>query len=63
MQNNYFDPVDVQKIVDASNNLKQFLQTRKQALLDTLRQKAAIDDTLAAGLKQALEEWKASYQS
>jgi F-type H+-transporting ATPase subunit alpha len=63
MQNNYFDPVDVKKIVDASNNLKQFLQTRKQALLDTLRQNAAIDETLAAGLKQALEEWKASYQS
>jgi F-type H+-transporting ATPase subunit alpha len=62
MQNNYFDPVDVKKIVDAANNLKQFLQTRKQALLNNLRQKAAIDDTLAAELKQALEEWKASYQ-
>ena len=63
MQNNYFDPIDVKKIVDAANNLKQFLQTRKQALLDSLRQKAVVDETLAAELKKALEEWKSIYQS
>jgi F-type H+-transporting ATPase subunit alpha len=63
MQNNYFDAVDVKKIVDAANNLKEFLNTRKRALLDTLRQKAAIDETLTAELRKALEEWKSSYQS
>jgi F-type H+-transporting ATPase subunit alpha len=61
MQNNCFDPIDVKKIVEASNHLKEFLTTRKSALLDTLRQKAAIDDTLAAELKKALEEWKGTY--
>ena len=35
MQNNYFDAIDVKKIVGAANNLKEFLSTRKQALLDT----------------------------
>ena len=63
MQNNYFDSVDVAKIVDAANNLKQFLQTRKQALLDAVRQKATLDETLVAELKKALEDWKASYQN
>ena len=63
MQNNYFDPIEVKKIADAANHLKEFLGIRKSALLDTLRQKSAIDDTLAAELKQALEEWKGTYAS
>ena len=61
MQNNYFDPIDVLKIVGAASHLREFLNTRKSALLATLRQKAAIDDTLAAELKKALEEWKGTY--
>jgi F-type H+/Na+-transporting ATPase subunit alpha len=61
MQNNYFDPIDVKKIVEAANNLKEFFTTRKTALLDALRTKAAIDNTLAADLKTACEEWKATY--
>ena len=61
MQNNYFDSIEVTKIVEAANHLKEFLGTRKNTLLDTLRQKSAIDDTLAAELKKALEEWKGAY--
>jgi len=61
MQNNYFDPIEVPKIVAAADHLKEFLQTRKTALLDALRQKAALDDTLAMELKKALDEWKAAY--
>jgi F-type H+-transporting ATPase subunit alpha len=63
MQNNYFDSVDVKKIVDAANHLKEFLNTRKSTLLDTLRQKAVVDDTITAELKKALEEWKSTYAS
>ena len=62
MQNNYFDPIDVKKIVDAAQHLREFLGTRKQPLLDSLRQKAAVDETLAAELKKAVEEWKGTYQ-
>jgi F-type H+-transporting ATPase subunit alpha len=61
MQNNYFDAIDVKKIVDASQHLREFLGNRKQALLDSLRQKAAVDETLAAELKKAVEEWKATF--
>jgi F-type H+-transporting ATPase subunit alpha len=61
MQNNYFDPIDVKKIVEAANHLKEFLTARKTALLASLRQKGAIDDTLAMELRQATEEWKGTY--
>ena len=61
MQNNYFDPIDVKKIVEASNHLKEFLTARKTALLASLRQKGAIDDTLAMELRRATDEWKGTY--
>jgi F-type H+-transporting ATPase subunit alpha len=61
MQNNYFDAIDVPKIVAAADHLKEFLTTRKRTLLDTLRQQAALDDTLNVELKKALEEWKGTY--
>jgi F-type H+-transporting ATPase subunit alpha len=61
MQNNYFDPIDVKKIVEAANHLKEFLTSRKAALLDAMRKKAALDDVLNADLKKALEEWKGTY--
>ena len=61
MQNNYFDPVAVAKIVDAARHLREFLTARKSALLASLRQKGAFDDTLYAELKKAFEEWKGTF--
>jgi F-type H+-transporting ATPase subunit alpha len=61
MQNNYFDSIDVTKVAPAADHLKEFLRVRKTALLDVLRQRAAIDDTLNMELKKALEEWKGTY--
>ncbi|MBI5382771.1 MAG: F0F1 ATP synthase subunit alpha [Opitutae bacterium] len=61
MQNNYFDPIEVKKVMAAANHLKDFLSTRKTALIDTLRTKAAIDNALAADLKTACDEWKTTF--
>lgn len=61
MQNNYFDDVDVSKIVEASNSLREFFASRKEALLTSVREKAKIDDDLAAELKTAVDEWKTSF--
>ena len=46
MQNNYFDDIDVSKIVEASNSLRDFFASRKEALLTSIREKAKsmIDD-------------------
>jgi F-type H+/Na+-transporting ATPase subunit alpha len=58
MQNNYFDGVPSPKIVEAASSLKEFLATRKDALLTKLRTDAKIDDASAAELKKAFDEWK-----
>jgi F-type H+-transporting ATPase subunit alpha len=61
MQKNYFDPIDVKKIVDAANKLKTFFTTRKDALLVKIRTQAALDAEIEAELKTACDEWKATY--
>jgi F-type H+-transporting ATPase subunit alpha len=61
MQKNYFDPIDVKKIVDAANKLKTFFTTRNDALLVKIRTKAALDAEIEAELKTACDEWKATY--
>jgi len=61
MQKNYFDPIDVKKIVDAADKLKTFFTTRKDALLVKIRTRAALDAEIEAELKAACDEWKATY--
>lgn len=61
MQNNVFDDIDVSKMVAASDSLRDFLISRKEALLTSIREKAKIDDDLTAQLKAAVEEWKPSF--
>jgi len=61
MQNNYFDLIDVKKIVEAAAHLREFLTARKAALLESLRRKGAFDDTLNAELRKAFEEWKGTF--
>jgi len=61
MQNNYFDDIDVSKMVSASDSLRDFLVSRKEALLTSIREKAKIDDDLSSQLKTAVDEWKNSF--
>jgi F-type H+-transporting ATPase subunit alpha len=63
MQKNYFDPIDVKKVVAAAANLREFLVTRKQPLLDKIRVNAALNAEIETELKASLEEWKASFKA
>ncbi|MBX3737300.1 MAG: F0F1 ATP synthase subunit alpha [Candidatus Didemnitutus sp.] len=61
LQKNYFDSIEVKNIVAAANSLKEFLVTRKDALLTTIRTKAALDAEIESGLKAACDEWKSTF--
>ncbi|MBL4576132.1 MAG: F0F1 ATP synthase subunit alpha [Opitutaceae bacterium] len=63
VQQNYFDSIDVSKIMDAATSLREFLTTRKDSLLTEIRTKAKIDDALEADLKKALDEWKTTFSA
>jgi F-type H+-transporting ATPase subunit alpha len=61
LQKNYFESVDVRHVVAAAASLREFLTTRKDALLSKIRTKAAFDAELEAELKTAVDEWKSTF--
>ena len=62
MQNGYVDPVPVERVKEFQLKLQDYLQTRKEALLASIREKKALDEELESQLKSALEDFKATWQ-
>ena len=63
MQKNYFDPIDVKKIVAAAAHMKEFFTSRKQSTLDKIRINAALSPEIETELKAACEEWKTTFKA
>ena len=61
MQNNVFDSIPVAKIVEAAASLRDFLTTRKVAILAKLSKDKQVTEATAAELKPAVEEWKKTF--
>ena len=61
LQKSYFDSIEVKHIVGAASSLRDFLTSRKDALLTTIRTKAALSPEIEADLKTACDEWKATF--
>jgi F-type H+-transporting ATPase subunit alpha len=60
MQNGFIDPVPVERVKEFQNKLQDFLQTRKESLLASIRQKKQLDAELEGNLKATLEEFTAT---
>lgn len=61
VQNGYFDAIEVSKIVEATSNLREFLETRGAQLMDTIRSEKAISSDSEATLKSTLTEWSTGF--
>jgi F-type H+-transporting ATPase subunit alpha len=57
VQNGYFDKVKVESVKAIQTKLTEFLVNRKQALLDEIKTKKALDDAITGQLKAAVEEF------
>jgi len=62
MQNNQLDDVAVDKIKDFQAKFTDFLNSRKNALMEKIRKEKAFSDALGAELKAAIGEFKQSYR-
>src|SRR5712692_6168707 len=62
MQNGYVDPVPVERVKEFQLKLQDWLQTRKESLLVSIRDKKQLDEELESQLKAALEEFKTTWQ-
>ena len=62
MQKGYLDAIPVERVKEFQNKLQEFLNTRKEALLDKILAKKPIDDEIEKELKAALEEFKVVFR-
>jgi len=62
MQKGYLDAVPVDRVKEFQNKLQEFLNTRKEALLDKILAKKQIDEEVEKELKAALEEFKVVFR-
>jgi F-type H+-transporting ATPase subunit alpha len=63
MQNGYFDDVAVEKVKDFQGKLEEYLTTRKDALLEKIRNEKELSDEITTDLKQAIEDFKSTYKA
>ncbi len=61
MQKGYYEGLPLAKVMAAAKSLREFFSTRQDALLTTIRTKAALDAEIEAGLKSACDAWKATF--
>ena len=62
MQNGYLDPVPVDRVKEFQLKLQDWLQTRKESLLRSIREKGQLDQDLESQLKSAMEDFKTTWQ-
>jgi F-type H+-transporting ATPase subunit alpha len=60
MQNGYLDAVPVDRVKEFQLKLQDYMVTRRDSLLATIREKKSIDSDLESQLKAALDEFVAS---
>ena len=58
MQNGFFDPVPVDQVKQFQIKMQDYLQTRKESLLASIREKKQIDKDLEAELATAINDFK-----
>ncbi len=58
MQNGYIDSVPVDRVKEYQIKLQDWLATRKEVLLNAIRDKKALDEDLESQLRSALDEFK-----
>ncbi len=63
MQNGYFDDIPADKVKDFQLKLQDYLGTRREAVLNAIRDKGAFDDAITADLKSAVADFKSTYKA
>ena len=63
LQKSYFDSIEVKNVVAAANSFKEYLTSRKDALLTKIRTEAKLTDEIESGLKASADEWKGTFSA
>src|SRR3954454_6277789 len=61
MQNGYLDSVPVDRVKEYQRKMQDYVQTRHQPLLASIRDKKSVDETIEGQLKAAMDEFKQTW--
>ena len=61
MQNGFLDDVPVDRVKEFQLKLQDWLQTRKEPLLRSIRDKKQVDNDIESQLKSAMGEFKTTW--
>ncbi len=61
VQNDFYNKIDVKKIVDATLNLREFLDGRGSNIIDRIRSEKALSAEIESDLRVLLDEWVTGY--
>jgi len=62
MQKGYYDSIPVERVKDFQNQLAQFMNTRKEGILTSIRNKGAVDADIEKELTAAVDEFKVIFR-
>jgi len=60
LQNDYYANIETDKVQASAEALREFVTTRKESLLTTIRETAKLTDEIEAELKTVCDEWAAT---
>ena len=61
LQNEYFDSIPLNRAVEASNSIQEYLETAKASLLKQILVEKKLTDETEKALKEALDGWKSTW--
>ncbi len=61
VQNDYFDDIPVDKVVDAKTSLRSHLENRGSAVMEKILKEKALTSEVVDALKSSIEEWKSTW--
>lgn len=61
VQNEFFDDIAVDHVVEAKESLREYFETSGSKVMEKIRDKHDLDEEITAELKSAVEAWKSTF--
>lgn len=61
IQNAYFDDIPVSRVYEASEDVEEFIITRREDLLQRIRKEKKLSDEIVNDMRASYEDWKKSF--
>ena len=61
MENDFFDSIEVSRITEAVESLKEYLAGSGKGVADKIRNEGNLTEDIEEDLRRAIEDWKRSF--